>query len=81
MGLIMLALSLLLTSFKSAYLSTANSDGAVKADTQDMRTVFYRGHSYIVYRFETHSRWDYRSYGYGGAGMVHDPDCTCHREK
>lgn len=43
---------------------------------QQMETLYYRGHSYVCYRFYKNSQWKDKSYGYGGASIIHDPDCT-----
>ncbi|MBD5199368.1 MAG: hypothetical protein HDS83_03135 [Bacteroidales bacterium] len=43
---------------------------------QQIETIYYRGHSYVCYRFYKKSQWKDESYGYGGASIIHDPDCT-----
>lgn len=47
----------------------------IPSDGQQIETFYYKGHSYVCYRFYTSSKM-FR-YGYGGASIVHDPDCKC----
>lgn len=55
-------------------------NGEIPADAEQMRTLYYRGHSYICYRFYKKHHGGYREssygYGYGGASIEHDPDCA-----
>ena len=56
----------------------SNKEGReIITDAEQMRTLYYRGHSYICYRYYANSIWADRSYGLGGASIVHDPDCKC----
>lgn len=41
----------------------------VMYSTEDMRTLTYKGHRYICYRFNATEK--------AGASIVHDPDCPC----
>ena len=54
----------------------------VPSDSQQMQTLRYRGHTYICYRFYKSKSWSRGySYGYGGASLVHDPDCPCSKSR
>lgn len=58
----------------------ANKEGSeIQTDGEQMRVLYYHGHSYIGYRFYAKGRiWPFEGgYGYGGASIVHDPDCKC----
>lgn len=44
---------------------------------QQMETLYYRGHSYVCYRFYKSGSVHKGGYGYGGASIIHDPDCKC----
>lgn len=57
----------------------SNREGsAIPCDGQQMEILHFHGHSYVCYRFYEKSNWrSGYSYGYGGAGLVHDPDCKC----
>ena len=59
---------ILLSSFTS---TNRENDGYMPFSGEQMQTITYKGHTYIVYRFA-------KSDEFGGAGMVHDPDCKCH---
>lgn len=45
----------------------------IKQDAEEVKTIEYHGHSYICYRF--YGNWS--NSGWGGASIVHDPDCKC----
>ena len=65
-----LAAILMLCGFKYS-----NREGANIPGEQQMEILYFHGHSYVCYRFYEKSSW--RSYGYGGASIVHAPDCKC----
>ena len=46
---------------------------------QQMETLYYRGHSYVCYRFYKSGSVHKGGYGYGGASIIHDPDCKCRK--
>ena len=41
-------------------------DAPIKTESFPLKEILYKGHHYISW------------YSYGEAGIVHDPDCTCH---
>lgn len=49
--------------------------GEIPSDGQQMEILYFHGHSYVCYRFYLSSVSF--EYGYGGASIVHDPDCKC----
>ena len=56
----------------------SNREGSeIPSDGQQMEILYFHGHSYVCYRFYEKSSWSRQSYGYGGASIVHDPDCKC----
>ena len=55
----------------------SNREGNDISGKQQMEILHYHGHTYVCYRFYNKSSWANSSYGYGGAGLVHDPDCKC----
>lgn len=93
--LILMVLSILfLCGFTT---SKTESTGTIPM-VENMKTVKYRGHSYIVYSFaksasggggQIHGAYKHGGRGtinpvsgaYGGAGIVHDPDCSCMKEQ
>ncbi|MDE6246661.1 MAG: hypothetical protein K2M41_02310 [Muribaculaceae bacterium] len=53
----------------------SNREGnAIPSDGQQMEILHFHGHTYVCYRFYYSA---YRQGGYGGASIVHDPDCKC----
>lgn len=72
-SLLAIAAILILCGFKYS-----NREGSeIPSDGQQMEILYFHGHSYVCYRFYNKSSWADRSYGYGGASIVHDPDCKC----
>lgn len=71
--LAVVAIIVVLCSFKY---SNCEGDG-IPSDGQQMELLYFQGHTYICYRFYKYSTWSNRSYGYGGASIVHNPDCKC----
>lgn len=79
---------LLMCSFTS---SKVERTGNIPS-SEIIKTIKYKNHSYIVYQFAKSSsggggsiHGGYGSVGntaggYGGAGIVHDPDCSCQKE-
>lgn len=54
--------------------------GEIPADAGQMRTLHYRGHSYVCYRFYCQESRKMPVDGcnnYSGAALIHDPDCKC----
>lgn len=50
----------------------------IPTDGQQMEILYFHGHSYVCYRFyKAEHAWKGYSYGYGGASVVHNPDCKC----
>ena len=76
--LILLALVIVgvLCSFKYS-----NREGNDIPGKQQMEILYFHGHSYVCYRFyDQHHGTAYKGgygYGYGGASIVHNPDCKC----
>lgn len=64
-----IALIMVLCSFKYSN----REGGEIRQDAEQIEKLHYCGHTYICYRFYRHS---YKS-GWGGASIVHDPDCKC----
>ena len=54
----------------------SNKEGkSIPTDGEEMRILYFHGHRYVCYRFyESSCRY---GYGYGGASIIHDPDCPC----
>ena len=55
----------------------SNREGSeIPSDGQQMEILYYHGHSYVCYRMYysampmSHAYW-------GGASIVHNPDCKC----
>lgn len=72
-SLLAISAILILCGFKYS-----NREGSeIPSDGQQMEILYFHGHSYVCYRFYNKSQWSNRSYGYGGASIVHDPDCKC----
>lgn len=55
----------------------SNREGNDIPGKQQMEILHYHGHTYVCYRFYNKSSWVNESYGYGGASIVHNPDCKC----
>ena len=56
----------------------SNREGnKIPADGQQMEILYFHGHSYICYRFYKNDYVPGGGMGYGGASIVHDPDCKC----
>ena len=73
--LILLALVIVgvLCSFKYS-----NREGANIPGEQQMEILYFHGHSYVCYRFYKSNDKQYGfTYSYGGASIVHNPDCKC----
>lgn len=76
LALVAIAAVTILCGFK--YSNREGSD--IPSDGQQMEILHYHGYTYVCYRFYEKSNWSKGySYGYGGAGLVHDPDCKCGR--
>ena len=55
-----------------------NREGNDIPGKQQMEILYYNGHSYVCYRFYDSNDCRYGfTYGYGGASIVHNPDCKC----
>ena len=70
-----LAAILMLCGFKYS-----NREGnEIPSDGQQMEILYFHGHSYVCYRFYEKEYSFIREVGfsYGGASIVHDPDCKC----
>ncbi|MDE6235999.1 MAG: hypothetical protein K2M56_09645 [Muribaculaceae bacterium] len=74
LALVAIAAIVILCSFKYS-----NRQGDEIPGKQQMETLYYRDHSYVCYRFYEKGRIHFydAGYGYGGASIVHDPDCKC----
>ena len=56
----------------------SNREGNEIPGDQQMEILHFHGHTYVCYRFYNKDNWSKGySYGYGGASIVHDPDCKC----
>ena len=56
----------------------SNREGSeIPSDGQQMEILYFHGHSYVCYRLYKKGQMGYAGYGYGGASIVHDPDCKC----
>lgn len=67
--LLAIAAILILCGFKYS-----NREGSeIPSDGQQMEILHFHGHSYVCYRFYKQGH----SSAYGGASLVHDPDCKC----
>lgn len=56
--------------------------GKIPVDAEQMEILHFHGHTYVCYRFYGKGRvWPGEGgYGYGGASIVHDPDCKCGKD-
>lgn len=70
--LLAIAAIIILCGFKYS-----NREGNDFESQEQMETLHYRGHTYICYRFKGKGGVGNNSYGFGGASIVHDPDCKC----
>ena len=61
----------------------SNREGANIPGEQQMEILYFHGHSYVCYRFYKRDHGSTYNggygYGYGGASIVHDPDCKCEK--
>ena len=72
--LLAIAAILILCGFKYSN----REGGEIPSDGQQMEILYFHGHSYVCYRFYQKKDWNKGyAYGYGGASIVHDPDCKC----
>lgn len=57
----------------------SNREGKEIPGDQQMEILHFHGHTYVCYRFykQDHSTYNGYGFGYGGASIVHDPDCRC----
>ncbi len=56
----------------------SNREGNEIPGNQQMEILHFHGHTYVCYRFYEREDWNKGyCYGYGGASIVHDPDCKC----
>ena len=56
----------------------SNREGnEIPSDGQQMEILHFHGHTYVCYRFYEKGRIRLYDAGYGGASIVHDPDCRC----
>ena len=58
----------------------SNREGStIPSDGQQMEILHFHGHTYVCYRFYKKDTLfpSKGGYGYGGASIVHDPDCKC----
>ncbi len=71
--LIAIAAIILFCGFKYS-----NREGQeIPSDGQQMEILHFHQHAYVCYRFYKNNRSYGYSNGYGGASIVHDPDCKC----
>ena len=73
--LLITILVLLFAGVATAFTYSKKEGGDIPTDGEQMRVLNFNGHRYICYRF--YERSSYYNYGYGGASIVHDPDCPC----
>ena len=66
-------LALLLAGVATAFTYSKKEGGDIPTDGEQMRVLNFNGHRYICYRFYE-SRY---GFSFGGASIVHDPDCPC----
>lgn len=56
----------------------SNREGSgIPANGQQMEILYFHGHSYVCYRFYEKEYVRGGGLGYGGASIVHNPDCKC----
>lgn len=56
----------------------SNREGnEIPSDGQQMEILHFHGHSYVCYRFYAKGTVYKGGWGYGGASIVHNPDCKC----
>ena len=73
---LLITILVLLVAGAATAFTYSNKEGAnIPTDGEQMRVLNFNGHRYICYRwYERNAPY---GYGYGGAGLVHDPDCPC----
>ena len=74
-SLLALAVILILCGF-----TYSNREGGeIPINAEQMEILHFHGHTYVCYRFYNKGRIPLYEggYGYGGASIVHDPDCKC----
>lgn len=74
---LLISLAILAATCLYGFKAYNHEGSAPQTDCEDMRILTYHGHRYVCYRFSRNSIWADHSYGYGGAGLIHDPDCWC----
>lgn len=74
---ILLLAAVVFVAVASAFTYSKKEGGEIPTDGEQMRVLHFNGHRYVCYRFYNKSIWADRSFGYGGASIVHDPDCPC----
>ena len=74
-GLTAIAAIVILCGFKYSH-----RDGNDISGKQQIEILYFHGHSYVCYRFCEYDYVGHGGYGYGGASIVHDPDCKCGKE-
>ena len=74
-----LAAILVLCGCEDSKSADTESDGVHIPGGQQIQILHFHGHSYVCYRFYEKEYSYIRDVGfsYGGASIVHDPDCKC----
>ncbi|MCM1093770.1 MAG: hypothetical protein NC421_07440 [Lachnospiraceae bacterium] len=75
--LIIVAIALMAMLCGCEQIKNAPPESSIMQDAEEVKTIEYQGHSYVCYRFYCKSGYS----GWGGASIVHDPDCKCGKEK
>ena len=75
--LLITILVLLLAGVATAFTYSKKEGGDIPTDSEQMRVLNFNGHRYICYRWYEKEYVRGGAAGYGGASIVHDPDCPC----
>ena len=75
--LLITILVLLLAGVATAFTYSKKEGGDIPTDGEQMRVLNFNGHRYICYRWYEKEYVRGGAAGYGGASIVHDPDCPC----
>ena len=74
---LLILLALLVVGVLCSFKYSNREGGEIPSDGQQMEILYFHGHSYVCYRFYKYDYVGHGGYGYGGASIVHNPDCKC----
>ena len=74
---LLILLALVIVGVLCSFKYSNREGGEIPFDGQQMEILYFHGHSYVCYRFYKAKDLYGYAYGYGGASIVHNPDCKC----